>query len=63
MLKNIHKTILAGDQADENIEFSNYTNFIHHFNKLPILYNELILIINKNHLSKSKSHHTLLKSL
>lgn len=37
ILKNIYKTIFVEDQVDENIEFSNYTDFIHHFNNLSIL--------------------------
>lgn len=56
---NIDKTILTRDQTDEKIEFNNYTNFVYHSDKPTALQNELIPIINKGYLSKSKSHQTL----
>lgn len=56
---NIHKTTLARDQTDKNIEFNNYTNFVYHSDKPTALQNELIPIINKGYLSKSESHQTL----
>lgn len=57
--KIIYKKSLIKDQTDQDIKFRNYSDFVYHFINQSTFQDKLILIINKNYLSKSKSMHNL----
>lgn len=59
MRKNIHEIALTENLIDAIIEFSNHSDFVHYFDKLPAFQEELIPTISQSHFAKSESSHIL----